>query len=177
MNIPIRRLLGLLGVSFALHEAEEWNIVAWERAHFAPPPQFDDLGARTLLVAFAFLGLSFTVLCVRLLSARGAVVALLPLFVTVALGNGLTHVFWLLYFGGYAPGVLTSAFLLVPLASWLVYRVLRERLAPRSYLAALVALALVQPLGAAAAGASLSEPQLALQRFGMRLARWLWGAG
>ena len=30
MTLPAPRLLWLLAVSFALHEAEEWNLVAWE---------------------------------------------------------------------------------------------------------------------------------------------------
>ena len=176
MTIPIRNLLWLLGVSFALHEAEEWNLVSWERANFTPPPQFNDLAVRTLLVLFALLGLSFTALSIRLLSPRGALIALLPLFVTVVLGNALTHIFWLFYFRTYAPGVVTSGLLLVPLTFYLVHRVLQERLVPRAYVWALLGLALLQPLGAAAAGASLSGSQLALQRLGMRLSQWLWGA-
>jgi len=176
VTIPIRRLLWLLGVSFGLHEAEEWNIVSWEQAHFEPPPQFNDLAARTLLVLFALLGLSFTALSIRLLSLRGAVIALLPLFVAVVLGNALTHIVWLFYFRTYAPGVVTSALLLAPLTAYLIHRVLRERLAPRAYVWVLIGLALLQPLGALAAGSSLSESQLALQRLGMRLSQWLWGA-
>ena len=170
-------MLWLLAISFALHEAEEWNLVAWERAHFTPPPQFDDLAARTLLVLFALLASSFTALALRFLSPRGALLALLPLFVTLVLGNALTHVFWLFWFQGYAPGVVTSALLLAPLALCLVHRVLKERLAPRAWVFTLLALATLQPLGAAAAGATLSSSQLALQRLGMRLSHWLWGIG
>ena len=176
MTIPIRHLLGLLGVSFALHEAEEWNIVSWEQATFDPPPQFNDLAARTLLVLFALLGVSFTALSIRFLSLRGAVIALLPLFVAVVLGNALTHIVWLFYFRTYAPGVVTSAILLVPLTVYLSHRVFQERLVPRAYLWALLGLALLQPFGAIAAGSSLSGSQLALQRLGMRLSQWLWGA-
>jgi hypothetical protein len=173
MNVSIRQLLGLLAVAFALHEAEEWNLVAWERAHFAPAPAFDELAARTLLVLFALLALSFTAAALRFLTLRGAVIALLPLFLAVVLGNAFTHVFWLFYFAGYAPGVVTAGLLLIPLALLLTHRVLRERIVPRPYVWALLALAALQPLGAAAAGASLSGSQLALQRLGMELARWL----
>ena len=176
MTIPIRSLLWLLGVSFALHEAEEWNLVSWEHAHFTPPPEFNNLALRTLLVVFAFLGLSFTALCIRLLSLQGALLALLTLFVAVVLGNAFTHIFWLFYFGAYAPGVVTSALLLVPLTLYLVCRVQQERLVPRAYLWVLLGLAVLQPLGAAFAGSSLSASQLALQRLGARLSQWLWGA-
>jgi hypothetical protein len=51
----IRRLLWLFAAAFVLHEAEEWNLVAWERATFTPAPRFSDAGARTLLVLFSAL--------------------------------------------------------------------------------------------------------------------------
>jgi hypothetical protein len=173
--MALRNVFWLLAVSFALHELEEWNLVAWEHAHFTPVPEFDDRAVRTLLVLFAGIGLSYTALCLRFLSLRAATFALLPLFVTVILGNALTHVFWLFYFSGYAPGVVTSILLLVPLALTLVFRVVKERLVPRAYLVVLLGLALLQPLGAAAAGATLSDAQLALGRFAMRISGWLWG--
>ncbi len=176
MNLSIRRVLWLIGLAFVLHEAEEWNLVSWFQANFEPPPQFNDREARTLLVAFALLGISFTALSIRLLSLRGSLFALLPLIVAVVLGNALTHIFWLLYFRSYAPGVLTSVFLLVPLTLYLIRGVLRDRLVPPVYIWSLVALALLQPVAAAAAGSTLSGPQLALQRLGGRLAGWLWGA-
>jgi hypothetical protein len=168
-----RRILWLLGFAFVLHEFEEWNLVAWLSAHFEPAPRFDDREARSLLVLFALLGFSFTALSLRLLGLRAALFALLPLFVGVVLGNALTHIFWLFYFGGYAPGVLTAALLIVPLTALLVHRVLRERLVPSIYVWPLLAFALLQPIGAAVTGSTLSESQLALQEFGARLAGWI----
>jgi len=177
LNLPTRRILWLLGLAFVLHEAEEWNLVSWFQLHFEPPPQFTDLEARTLLALFALLGISFTALAIRLLDLRTAVFALLPLFVAVVLGNALTHIFWLFYFQSYAPGVVTSVFLLVPLTIALIRAVLRERLVPPVYVWLMVALAVLQPIAAAAAGNTLSGPQLAFQRLGARLAGWLWGSG
>jgi hypothetical protein len=170
----VRRVLWALALAFVLHEAEEWNLVAWEREHFVPPPQIDDLAVRTLLVAFATLALVFTAAALRFLSLRGALLALLPFYFTIVFGNALTHVFWLFYFRAYAPGVVTSALLLVPLTALLATRVLRERLAPAGYALALLALAPLQPLGAAAAGKTLSGAQLALQRLAAGFAAWLW---
>jgi hypothetical protein len=172
----IPTILWLIGGAFVLHEAEEWNLVSWLTANFDQRPEFSDRDARTLLVLFAFLGLSFTALCVRLLSSRGALLALLPLFVAVILGNALTHITWAVYFGGYAPGVATSIFLLVPLVLYLLARVVQERLAPLWFIVPLLVLAIIQPLGAALSGSTLSGPQQALQRFGSRLGAWLWGA-
>lgn len=176
MNPPIRRVLWLIGFAFVLHEAEEWNLVSWFQVNFEPPPEFTDREARTLLVLFALLGISFTAFSIRLLSQRAALFALLPLFVAVVFGNALTHILWLFYFQTYAPGVFTSALLLVPLTLYLVRRVLSERLVPSTYVWSLLALALLQPAGAAVSGSTLSAPQLTFQRFGARLAEWLLGA-
>ena len=74
------------------------------------------------------------------------------------------------------PGVATSAALLLPLIRYLLVRVVRERLVPAAFLLPWLVLAVVQPLGAALSGSSLSVPQLALQRLGARLGEWLWGA-
>lgn len=172
----IRRVLWLLGFAFVLHEAEEWNLAPWLQANFEPAPQLSDRGARTLLVLFALLGVSFTALSIRLMSLRGALFALLPLFVAVVLGNALTHIFWLFHFQTYAPGSLTAALLLVPLTIYLVRRVLQEGLVPPAYVWLLVAIAFIQPVGAAMAGSRLSGPQLVLPPLGETLAEQIWGA-
>lgn len=173
----VRRTLWLIGFAFVLHELEEWNLVSWLEANFEPAPAFTDRAVRTLLVLFAALGLSFTALAIRLLSLRSALLVLLPLFLVVFLGNALTHVVWLFSFGAYAPGVLTSALLMIPLTLHLARVVLRERLAPAAYVWALLMLALLQPAGAMAMGNTMSAQQIALQRFGARLAEWLWVGG
>ncbi len=176
MSTPsVRTVLWLIGFAFVLHEAEEWNLVPWLAAHFEPQPEFSDRDARTLLVLFAALGIGFTAFALRRLSSRGALLALLPLFVGIVLGNAVTHIVWAISFRGYAPGVVTSAFLLVPLILYLVVRVLRERLVPPGFVALLLVVAAIQPLGAALAGSTMSGPHLALQRLGARLGAWLWG--
>ena len=175
MRPELRRLLWALAAVFAVHEAEEWNLVTWLQAHFTPEPGFTDLGARTLLVLFASLAVSFTVLAARFLSERAAVVALAPLFLSVVLGNALTHLFWCIYFRGYAPGIITSL-ALIPLALAFARLTLREHLAPRVYVWVLLGLSLLQPIAAALAGSHLSAQQISLQAWGNRLALWLWGA-
>lgn len=144
--------------------------MAWQRATFTPAPEFDELGARVLLVLFALLGVGFTALALRLLSLRGALFALLPLYAAIVLGNALTHIGWQIAFGGYAPGVVTSAALLLPLVGYLVYCVLRERLVPRAFVLPLLAVALLQPIAVLSSGRTLSPAQLALQRLGAEVA-------
>ena len=167
-------MLWLLGIVFVFHELEEWNLVTWQHAHFEPPPQMTDREARTLLLLFAALGMSFTALCNWILGLRAALVVLLPLFVAIIFGNALTHIFWLFYFQAYAPGVVTSALFIVPLTLFLVRRVFQERVVSASYVWVTLFLAVLQPLLAAVAGSSLSGRQLALQRLGGQLARCFW---
>ncbi len=149
----VRRVLWCLAVAFVVHEAEEWNLGAWERATFTPPPDVSDRELRTLLAVFAALGFGFTALALTRFRPRTALLALLPLYVTVIFGNALTHLYWFFRFGGYGPGVLSAAVLVAPLTLVLVYLVLRDRAAPRAYVTLLLALALLQPLGAASLGA------------------------
>jgi hypothetical protein len=175
-TLSVRSILWLVAVAFACHEAEEWNLASWLAVNFEPEPAFADRDARTLLVLFAVLGVSFTALSLWLFSLRGALSALLPLFAGVVLGNALTHIVWSVYLRSYAPGVATSVVLLVPLISYLLARVVRERLASPALLIACVLVAVVQPVGALFAGNTMSAPQLWLQRFGARLGGWLWGA-
>jgi len=176
-NAPsIRTLLWVIGAAFVLHEFEEWNLVSWLAANFEPEPAFSDRDARTLLALFASLGFAFTALSASLLSIRGALFAVLPLFIAVFLGNALTHIAWAVYFQGYAPGVATSALLLVPLIFYLLARALQERLVPLWFAAPLLVLAAVQPIGAILSGRTLSGPQLSLQHFGTWLGSYLWGA-
>jgi hypothetical protein len=171
----LRRLVWLLPVAFALHEAEEWNIVPWFQAHFAPRTELSDLGARTLLVAFSLAAFLYTGLASLLPSTRAWLLAVLPLFVLAGFGNALTHLFWWLYFGAYAPGVLSAGLLVAPLTIYVALRAVRERLVPAWYAGALFLFALAPLAAVARAGSTLTPEQLALHDLATRLAKWLWG--
>ena len=129
----LRRLVWLLPLAFALHELEEWNIVPWFEAHFVPRTELTALGARSLLVAFSLAAFLYTALTSLLPSTRAWLLAILPLFVLAGFGNALIHVFWLLRFGAYAPGVVTAALLVAPLTVYVSIRAVRERLVPAWY--------------------------------------------
>ncbi len=172
----LQRLVWLLPMAFALHEAEEWNIVPWFRASFTPQTELTDLGARTLLVAFSFAAFLWTGVASLLPTTRMTLLAVLPLFIVAGVGNALTHVYWLFYFGAYAPGVATAALLVAPATLFVSFRAVRERLVPGWFVGILYLLALVPLVAVARAGRTLSPEQLALHRLGTRLAAWLWGA-
>jgi hypothetical protein len=170
------RLLWVLPLAFAAHELEEWNIAPWLRANFTPATELTDLAARTLLVAFALAALAYTGAVSLLASLRARLWLLLPLFVVVALGNAVQHVYWAASQGAYAPGVITSAFAVVPAVAYVSLRAVRERLLPAWYVGLLHLLALLPVLVAARLGRTLSPEQLALHRTAVRLAAWLWGS-
>lgn len=171
----LRRLVWLLPVAFGLHEAEEWNIVPWFQAHFAPRTDLTDLGARTLLVAFTLAAFLYTGAASLLLGTRALLLAVLSLFVLAGFGNALTHLFWLFYFGSYAPGVLTAALLVAPLTIYLSVRAVREGLVPAWYAGALFLLAVVPLVAVARAGDTLTAEQISLHGLASRLSLWLWG--
>jgi hypothetical protein len=108
---------------------------------------------------------------------RSTLCAVLPLFIVVGVGNALTHVFWLLYFGSYAPGVATAALVLAPVTVYISLRAVRENLVSRWFVGVLYLLALVPLIAVTRAGSTLTSEQLALHRLGAQLAAWLWGAG
>jgi hypothetical protein len=173
-QLPLRRLVWLLPLAFALHEVEEWNIVAWFQLHFTPRTELTDAGARTLLVAFSFGAFAYTGLA-SLLPTRRMLLAVLGFFIVAGVGNALAHVFWWLHFGAYAPGVATAGLLVIPLTAWISLRAVREEQVSAWIVAALYLLALVPLAGVARAGARLSAEQIALHALGARLGAWLWG--
>jgi hypothetical protein len=171
----LRRLVWLLPLAFALHEAEEWNIVAWFQLHFTPRTGLTDAGARTLLAAFSAGAFAYVGLA-SLLPTRAMLHAVLGFFIVAGVGNALTHVFWWLQFGVYAPGVVSAALLVTPLTAWLSLRAVRDGLVSAWTVGGLFVLALVPLAGVARAGSQLTAGQLALHALGARLGAWLWGA-
>jgi Protein of unknown function with HXXEE motif len=172
----LRRLLWLLPAAFALHEAEEWNLASWFPLHFTPRTEASDAGVRTLLVAFSLGAFLLTGFAARLSTLRATLNVLLPFFVVVAVGNALTHVFWWLYFGAYAPGVVTAALLVTPATLWVSLRAVQAGLVSRAWLGVLYLLAGLTLVPIVRAGATLTPGQLALHRLAARLGAWLWGA-
>jgi hypothetical protein len=172
----LRGLVWLLPAAFALHEAEEWNIASWFRLHFTPRTEASDAGVRTLLVAFSLGAFLLTGLASRLPTLRGTLQVLLPFFVVVAVGNALTHIFWSLYFGAYAPGVVSAALLVIPATLYVSLRAVQEGLVSRAWIFVLYLLAGLPVIAVARAGTTLTPAQLALHRLAARLGAWLWGA-
>ncbi len=138
VSMSFRRVVWLLPTSLALHELEEWNILEWYEAHWVnvDPVTMTPASVHVWLVfasVMAFLGTA-AVLCSRHfpLLAR---TSLLPAFVIVVFGHAFAHIFWVWRFGGHAPGVVTSVFLIIPLTLFTLHSAHRDHMISRRYIA------------------------------------------
>lgn len=142
-GLPIRRAAWLLPLAWAIHEAEEWNIDAWYRRHFVDPGYFDRMSEETLWIGLAFVaaqGVVWTAIATLPKNPRIVAFLMLPYFIYISFGNALQHIFWLVYFRAYAPGIVTALLLVIPAVALFALRAIRERLVPWWYVALLTAL-------------------------------------
>ncbi len=59
-RLPLRKLIWILPITWALHEIEEWNIISWYQRHFVNPPEITPLSLFTLLVFSTLMGFVWT---------------------------------------------------------------------------------------------------------------------
>jgi apolipoprotein N-acyltransferase len=144
MPSSTRRLAWLLPVAFALHELEEWNIAAWYRRYWAnvDPAIVNQRNSWTWLVFASLFGFLWTFLASRFRNPAIMFHMLLLLFIAV-FSHGLAHVYWLFSIGAYAPGVVTSIILIIPVTAYVTYRAICDRLVSAAYVAVLFALTLL----------------------------------
>jgi hypothetical protein len=138
--LPFRRAIWLAPLAWTLHEAEEWNINEFESAHFVDPGYFSRVDHPVLWIALAQValqGVIWTALTAWPRNPRFAAFLTLPFFVVISFGNVLAHVYWIVYFRGYAPGIATAVLLVAPVVLGLTIRAVRERLIPWWYAAVL----------------------------------------
>jgi hypothetical protein len=162
-------VLWLFPVAFALHEIEEWNIMKWYRRNYADLPPATDRSARTWIVFVSLVGFVWCAVAVLPTSPTVAVFVLLPA-IGIALQNALQHVYWLFYFRQYAPGIVTSVLLLIPIGVYIVVRAVRQGYAPIWYVAIWAALILPGLVQTVRAGNQMTPPMRAIHNLGIRLA-------
>ena len=158
MNLS--RWIWLAPVVFLLHDAEEVaTVLPWVRAHAGQLPAVARPYAAQITTSGFAVAVGVLLAGVVLASWHGAqcvrrgVPSWPFLIVAGALaGNALTHVGQAVYFGGYAPGVVTAVVLVVPYAVGLA-RALRDAgIVTRRQLALLLALGVVIQTPIALAG-------------------------
>ena len=128
--MDFRRLQWLFPVALALHNAEEaiW-MPGWQARHAAQLPLHPP-GALEFRIVLVVLSLaSFVVTYFSARRGSGSIWAYLTFgsIVTMLVNVFVPHVPAAILFRGYAPGVVTAAFINLPLSSWLVLRAVRER--------------------------------------------------
>ena len=136
-TLPYQKLVWLLPAVLTIHELEEWNIKEWNTANFIGTPDTPDSAVRVLLVLVSIAGFLVTAIACAFSSSTKTAYITLTFFILVAFNNSLQHLFWQLYWGAYAPGVLAAAFLNVPAILLLSWHALKNRLVSPLYIAIL----------------------------------------
>lgn len=162
----------LMPFALALHEAEEWNILRWEQRNFVNLPAKTHTGVRAFLVFFTLFGFLWTALAALPNNPKIAAFVFLP-FAAGAFLNALQHLFYTVYFNQYAPGVITSVVLYLPITGYLAARAIQENLVPVVYVVALVILAILGPLQTIKAGNTFIPTFRAFSHIGMVVSKWL----
>ena len=162
-------VLWLFYCMVVMHEFEEWNIDQIEQKHFEGVPiAATDRSARMVI---AFVSMAGLIWCSIATFSGDPTLAAWIFFPAIAfmLLNALQHIFWSFYFRKLAPGVITSALLIIPFGSFVVIRAIGQGYVPAWYA---VALGVVIILGFAQTAISGSR-MTALIRSGNQIGIWL----
>ena len=162
----------LLPIALALHEVEEWNILPWEERNFVNLPTKTHASIRTFLVFFTLLGFLWTALAALPNNPKIAAFVLLPMAAGAFL-NALQHLFYTLYFRQYAPGVITSTVLYLPIIGYLTARAIAENLVPVGYVVVLGILTVLGLVQTIKAGNTFTPFFRAISHFGIALSKRL----
>ena len=165
-------VIWLLPIAVALHEAEEWNILRWEQRNFVDLPTKTDATVRTFLVFFTLFGFLWTTLAALPHSPTIAAYVILP-FAAGAFLNTLQHVYYTVYFKQYAPGVITSVLVYLPVVVYMTAKAIEEHLVATAYVAVLVILAVFGLIQTIKAGRTFTSSFRFFSRIGIVLAKWL----
>lgn len=169
-----RRAVWLFPTALALHELEEWNILAWYREHWV---QVDPLtmtsGSVHVWLIFASVA-GFLVTWAAVSSRHFELMArwfVLPLFVVAIFGHALGHIYWTFRFNAYAPGVVTAVGLIIPVTLLLLVRAERDGIITRRTIQLLLLAALGPLVAVVRAGNVVPEGGIPWLRF----STWLMG--
>jgi len=167
-KLDFLRLLWLFPIAWALHEAEEWNIMKWYHRNYTDLPPATDRSARTWIVFVSLVGFIWCGVAVLPGNRSFAAFVFLPAM-AIALQNALQHVFWLFYFKQYAPGVITSVLLLIPIGSYIAVRAVQRGYAPIWYVGLWIVMMAPGLVQTVRAGNEMTSPVRAIHRLGMAL--------
>lgn len=131
-QIDFLSLMWLFPTALTLHELEEWNIVKWYDQYFVDLPDKTNTSTRFFLVFISVVGFLWTGLA-ALWGDATVVAYILFSFLAIVFLNCLQHIYWQFRFRTYAPGIVTSVLLLLPIIGILVYRAVADGIVPVWY--------------------------------------------
>ncbi len=170
-----RRAVWLLPCAWALHEAEEWNILGWYHRYWVNVPEVTATDIRTGLAFIALVGFVWTLVGALFRNPKATASLVLPFFTAVASGNALQHIYFVFRFGTYAPGVVTAALVVIPCTLYVTLRAVRNGLISRWY-AAIIYLPVIPLLALTIrAGNEVSPVIHIIARFSSDLAQLIFG--
>lgn len=175
-ELSFNHVLWGTALASALHEADEWNILSWYRAHWTNLGALSNRTVWTWLVFFSLLGFTVAWVCTRLRNRRIAA-GVSILFFAFPFLHGFLHLYWVFYFGAYSPGVISSVLLLIPACAVLGLRAVREELVPLWFVLLACLLNLPPIVAAIGLGNTLPDGGLPFYRFSAALAQLLFGNG
>ena len=171
-HMPFLTAIWLLPIALALHEAEEWNILPWEQRNFVNLPVKTHASVRTFLAFFTLFAFLWTALAVVLNNPTIAAFLIL-LLAAGGFFNALQHLFYTIYFRQYAPGIITSVVLSLPISGYLTARAIQENLVPVVYVVALGLVVIFGLIQTVKAGNTFIPPFRVISHIGMALSKWL----
>jgi hypothetical protein len=155
--------------AFVLHEAEEWNISKFEHRNFEGlPSAATDRSARMWIAFISVVGLIWCAVATLPGNPTIAAWVILPA-IAIALQNALQHVYWSFYFRQYAPGVITSVLLLIPLGCYVIARAVQQGYVPIWYAAVLAVLPVLGLAQTVKAGNKMTPLIRAINNIGITL--------
>ena len=132
--LKFQTIIWLLPFALAFHEAEEWNIFRWYRRNFIDlPPERTKTTIRFFLVFLSFTGFIWTAIAFSWENPTITAMILFPL-IALILQNIIQHIYWQFLFRQYAPGIVTSVVLLLPIVCWFLYWVVTKSEVPLWYI-------------------------------------------
>lgn len=174
LSIDFMILIWLMPTTLLFHEAEEWNIMGWYKRNFNMPADKSSRSTRFFLVfitlvCFIWTGIAF-------LTGKPVIAAYIILpFIVIIFQNVLQHFFWLYYFKEYAPGVITSTFLVLPALIIIIASAMMHQYINGIYIIILLVLALPGFFGTIKAGNNLPSSFSAINRFSNFMVNRLFG--
>jgi len=178
-RLTFRQAVWLAPAALAIHEVEEWNIGSWFKQHFVDPGYFGLMTRESLwlgLVLTVVVGVVWTALACLPRNQKLVAYLSLPFVMNVGAFPGVAqHVFFLISFDAYAPGVITALAVQLPVTVFLAAKAMRDRLVPWWYLALCVGIGLPPFLSIIQSGNHVAPHLQRAHLMGTRIAGFVLG--